>query len=163
MLPSVPVCAGHLVPDFLFFVRKQRLGLGHSSTVEDFSSEHQSLSSMANPETTPTNTSCRVPTRVSVIARTAEAGPSLLFCGTGNKTGPCTCKPSALPLSDIYRHQKAFYHVADEETEAQSLVTCAAQVTNGQRLDLDSKLKLASVLWLSLAVSCLFGQPERQW
>ena len=119
MVPSVLVSAGHLVPDFC-------LGLDHSSTVEDFSSKHQSLISIANPETTPTNPSCRVPTRVSVIARTTKAGPSLLFCGIGNETGPCTCEPSALPLSDIYRHQKAFYHVEDEETEAQSLVTCAA-------------------------------------
>lgn len=130
--------------------------------VEDFSSKHQSLGSIANSETTPTNPSCWVSTWVSVIARTAKAGPSLLFYGTGNETGHCTCEPSALPLSDIYRHQKVFYHFADEETEVQSLVTCATQLTNGQRLDLDSKLKLTSVLWLSLAVSCLFGQPERQ-
>lgn len=129
--------------------KKAVSGLGHSSMVEDFSSKHQSLNSNANPETTPTNPSCRVPTRVSVIAHTAKAGPSLSFCGPGNETGPCTCCPSALPLSDVYRHQKAFDHFADEETEAQSLLTCATQVTNEQRLDLDSELKLASVLWLS--------------
>lgn len=140
--------------------KKAVSGLGHSSMVEDFSSKHQSLSSNANPETTPTNPSCRVPTRVSVITRTAKAGPFLSFCGPGNETGPCTCCPSALPLSDVYRHQKAFDHFADEETEAQSLLTCATQVTNEQTgFGLTAQAHQCPLaLWLYLA--CLASQKD---